>query len=98
MFLDGTNSGDIRNVVSNLNGEAGFDVNNFNDGTISGNTASGNDQDRFYVLDFNGGNSAVFSNNSATNNTLLGYNILSGTPFDGGMSNTGSGNGGNDNF
>jgi len=75
VFLDGTNSGDIRNVVSNLNGLNGF------------------------LVDFPGGNSAVFSNNSSTNNTLLVYNIISGTPFDGIMTNTGSGNGGGgDNF
>jgi len=51
------------------------------------------------VVNFPGGNSAIFSNNSATNNTSLGYRILSGSPFDGGMTNSGSGNGGgNDNF
>ena len=66
-------------------------------GTISGNTASENDGSGFNVFFF-GGNSAVFSNNSATNNTVLGYNIISGTPFNGIMTNTGSGNGGNDNF
>jgi len=97
VFLDGTNSGDIRNVVSNLNGEAGFRVDTFNGGTISGNTASGNNFG-FGVDDFPGGNSAVFSNNSATNNTVLGYNIFSGTPFDGITTNTGSGNSGGDNF
>ena len=52
-----------------------------------------------FLVDFPGGNSAVFSNNSSTNNTLLVYNIISGTPFDGIMTNTGSGNGGGgDNF
>jgi len=51
------------------------------------------------VSTFPGGNSAVFSNNSSTNNTVLGYNFLSGTPFDGIMTNTGTGNGsGGDNF
>ena len=70
----------------------------FTGGTISGNTASVNSFDGFVVNTFPGGNSAVFSNNSATNNTLLGYNILSGTPFDGITTNTGSGNGGNDSF
>jgi len=44
-------------------------------------------------------NSAVFSNNSATNNTQFGYRIFSGTPSDGIMTNTGSGNGnGGNNF
>ena len=52
----------------------------------------------FFVFTFPGGNSAVFSNNSSINNTLQGYNFLSGTPFDGIMTNTGAGNGGNDNF
>jgi len=99
MFLDGTNSGDIRNVVSNFNGLTGFLVDTFNGGTISGNTASGNSFDGFLVGVFPPLNSAVFSNNSSTNNTVLGYNFLSGTPFDGIMTNTGSGNlGGNDNF
>jgi len=100
--LDGTNSGDIRNVVSNFNGGSGFAVFNFNSGTISGNTASKNDQFGFFVGTFPDGiggfNSAVFSNNSSINNTLLGYNFLTGTPFSGGMTNTGSGNGGNNSF
>ena len=65
----------------------------FTGGTISGNTASGNSFDGFVVNTFPGGNSAVFSNNLATKNTLLGYNIISGTLFDGGMTNTASGNG-----
>ena len=94
MFLDGINSGDILNVVANLNGGNGFLVNTFNGGTISGNTASGNSSDGFEVLVFNGGNTAVFSNNSSTSNTLLGYNILSGTPFSGVGTNVGFGNGG----
>jgi len=93
MYFDGTNSGDIRNVVSNFNGGSGFSVSIFNGGTISGNTASGNGGEGFVVIDFPGGNSAVFSNNSSTNNTLLGYRILGSTPFDGIMTNTGSGNG-----
>ena len=93
MFLDGTNSGDIRNVVSNLNVSEGFNVETFTGGTICGNTASENNDSGFFVVDFPGGNSAVFSNNSSINNTLLGYGILSGTPFDGIMTNTGSGNG-----
>ena len=93
VFLDGTNSGDIRNVVSNFNGLQGFIVNSFTDGTISGNTASGNVFGGFFVETFPGGNSAVFSNNSSRNNTLQGYAKVSGTPFDGIMTNTGSGNG-----
>ena len=78
----------------------GFGVINFNGGTISGNTASGNSGDGFFVLDFPVGNTAVFSNNSSTNNTLEGYNtFLGGTPFDGSTTNTGFGNGGGtDNF
>ena len=98
VFLDGTNSGDILNVVANLNGFGGFDVDTFNGGTISGNTASGNSVGGFRVGDFTGGNTAVFSNNSSTSNTVLGYTSLSGTPFDGVGTNTGFGNGGGDNF
>ena len=99
VFLDGTNSGDILNVVSNFNDFNGFFVDTFNGGTFSGNTASANSSDGFEVFNFTGGNTAIFSNNSSTNNTLLGYKFLSGTPFDGSMTNTGFGNGGGtDNF
>jgi len=47
---------------------------------------------------FPGGNSAVFSNNSSINNMSRGYRFPSGPPFDGIMTNTGSGNGGNNSF
>jgi len=51
------------------------------------------------VINFTVGNSVVFSNNSSTNNTSQGYDVTIGTPFDGVMTNTGTGNGGgNDNF
>ena len=42
VFLTGTNSGDILNVVANFNGEHGFVLVDTFGGTISGNTASGN--------------------------------------------------------
>ena len=70
----------------------------FNGGTISGNTASGNSSDGFEVFNFPGGNTAIFSNNSSTSNTLMGYNFVTGTPFDGSMTNTGFGNGSDDSF
>ena len=50
------------------------------------------------MFDFPGGNTAIFSNNSSTSNTWLGYNILSGTPIDGVGTNTGFGNGTNTGF
>ena len=93
VFLDGTNSGDILNVVSNLNGVDGCFVFTFSSGTFGSNTASDNNFSGFRVINFPGGNSAVFSNNSSTNNTMLGYKIFFGTPFNGIMTNTGSGNG-----
>ena len=91
--------GTISDNTASGNDGLGFLVLTFTDGMISGNTASGNTDDGFWVNTFNGGNSAVFSNNSSTNNTLQGYNFITGTPSDGSMTNTGSGNGGGtDNF
>ena len=58
--------------------------------------ASENFDDGFQVNNFPVVNSAVFSNNTSTNNIDLGYSI-SGTPSDGVMTNTGSGNGGGGN-
>ena len=66
------------------------------DGTFIGNTASGNDVSGF-IGTFSGGNTAVFSNNSATNNTD-GYNLLNNTPFSGVGTNSGSGNGDGNSF
>ena len=85
--LDRTNSGDIRNVVSNLNGGDGFFVDTFNGGTISGNTASGN-VDGFLVVNFNDG---AISGNTASGNGTRGFfvsNFNDGTISE----NTASGN------
>ena len=92
------NGGTISGNTASGNDDDGFFVGTFADGTISDNTASENSGDGFRVNTFPGGNSAVFRNNSATNNTVLGYGILSGTPFSGVGTNSGSGNGDNNSF
>jgi parallel beta-helix repeat protein len=98
-FVDDFNGGTISGNTASGNDSGGFFVGTFAGGTISGNTASDNNDDGFRVINFTVGNSVVFSNNSSTNNTSQGYDVTIGTPFDGVMTNTGTGNGGgNDNF
>ena len=88
--------GTLSDNMASENVRDGFELGTFTDGTISGNTASGNGAVGFLVRNFPFVNSAVFSNNSSTNNMDLGYSIT-GTPFDGVMTNTGSGNSGGEN-
>ncbi|MCA9023211.1 MAG: hypothetical protein KDA74_23845, partial [Planctomycetaceae bacterium] len=61
-------------------------------GTLDGNTAQSNGGAGFSIDSFFGGNTASFSNNSAIDNALKGYDVLSGTPQSGTGTNTGSGN------
>jgi parallel beta-helix repeat protein len=67
-------------------------------GTISGNSAGNNSGDGFMINLFSGGNTATFTGNTATQNTAKGYDVLSGTPQNGAGTNTGSGNGSDDDF
>ncbi|MFK7777924.1 MAG: hypothetical protein QM501_07335, partial [Gimesia sp.] len=67
-------------------------------GSITGNTASNNAIEGFFVNIFGVANTATFSNNISSQNTTEGYNVISGTPQTGVGTNTGSGNGSNDNF
>ena len=74
----------------------------FDDGTMSGNMATGNSRDGFAVgNDFDEGfslsNTATFSLNEATDNTDQGYDI-EGTPASGSGTNTRSGNGSGDSY
>lgn len=91
--------GTIRNNTSTGNTESGFDFDApiFN-GSIFENTARSNGLDGFTVNIFGGGNTATFSTNSAIGNTNNGYNVLTGAPQTGVGTNTGSGNGSNDNY
>lgn len=93
------NSGTFSNNISIGNTENGYDFSApIIGGTISGNHAQQNKADGFMVNLFNGGNTATFSNNAATGNTVKGYDVLSGTPQSGVGTNTGSGNGSDDDF
>lgn len=67
-------------------------------GTISENSAQNNAGDGYMINLFGGGNTATFSNNAATDNTAKGYDVLSGTPQTGVGTNSGSGNGSDDDF
>lgn len=92
-------SGVFSNNISIGNTDNGYDFGaSILGGTISGNSAQLNSGDGFMVNLFNGANTATFSNNSATQNTNKGYDILSGTPQNGVGTNTGSGNGSDDDF
>ncbi|MCA9014982.1 MAG: right-handed parallel beta-helix repeat-containing protein [Planctomycetaceae bacterium] len=92
-------SGVFSNNTSIGNAFNGFDFTNpIQGGTISQNSAQGNSGNGFEIDIFSGANTATFSNNSATQNTNKGYDIQSGTPQNGVGTNTGSGNGSNNDF
>tara|TARA_R110002111_G_scaffold177181_2_gene243219 strand:+ start:1100 stop:3469 length:2370 start_codon:yes stop_codon:yes gene_type:complete len=97
-FLFDTFSGGTFSNNTAIGNEYGFLFDGtFTDGTASSNTATGNDTG-FFISGFSGGNTATFETNTATNNTNEGYRVLSGTPSVGKDTNTGSGNGSNDDF
>ncbi len=91
--------GTFSNNTATGNAETGF---NFGAPIISGsiinNTATSNSIDGFFVNIFDVANTATFSNNVANQNTADGYNVLTGTPQTGVGTNTGSGNGSNNNY
>ncbi|MFH1301196.1 MAG: right-handed parallel beta-helix repeat-containing protein [Planctomycetota bacterium] len=93
------NSGTLSNNISIGNAKNGFDFGAaIIGGTISGNQSQQNAGDGFMVNLFNGGNTATFTGNTATQNTAKGYDVLSGTPQNGAGTNTGSGNASDDDF
>jgi len=75
----------------------GFQIGDFNNGTMSGDTATENSDDGFQIGGpgpsggdgFNLSNTATFGSNVSTDNTAQGYNI-EGTPQTGKDTNTGS--------
>ncbi|QDT44106.1 hypothetical protein Pan241w_42120 [Gimesia alba] len=98
-FDDDFISGVFSNNTSIGNAFNGFDfANPIQGGTISQNSAQNNSGNGFEIDVFSGANTATFSENSATNNAGSGYNVISGTPQNGVGTNTGSGNGSDDDF
>ncbi|WP_417385826.1 right-handed parallel beta-helix repeat-containing protein [Gimesia sp.] len=98
-FDDPFFSGTFTNNTSIGNSENGYD---FADpifgGTLDGNISQGNTGNGFTIDSFFGGNTASFSNNSAIDNALKGYDVQSGTPQSGVGTNTGSGNATDDSY
>lgn len=98
-FIDLISFGDISNNTASGNASDGFGFLGFIDGgTINNNISSNNTVDGFFISGFSVGNTASFADNEATNNTAAGYNVIFGTPQTGVGTNTGSGNGSNNNF
>lgn len=91
--------GTIANNTSTGNAINGFDfIAPIISGSIIENNANNNSGDGFFVNIFDDPNTATFSNNFATQNTGDGYDVLTGAPQTGVGTNTGSGNGSNNNY
>lgn len=92
-------SGVFTNNTSSGNTESGFDFEApIFGGLISENSAINNSTDGFFINIFGVANAASFSTNTSTGNTNNGYDVITGAPLTGVGTNTGSGNGGNDNY
>ncbi|HBL45476.1 MAG TPA: hypothetical protein DDZ90_19025, partial [Planctomycetaceae bacterium] len=91
--------GTISNNLATGNQGNGYDfIAPIQGGTLDGNTARSNSGNGFSIVNFSGGNTASFSNNSAIDNALKGYDVQTGTPQSGVGSNTGSGNASDNNY
>ena len=97
-FINNLSGGTVSGNMASINTGNGFFISTLSGGMVSDNMASGNTIDGFRIGNFTGGNTATFMSNEALNNTLKGYNVLSGTPGTGTGTNTGSGNGSDDTF
>ncbi|WP_339685633.1 right-handed parallel beta-helix repeat-containing protein [Gimesia maris] len=98
-FDDIVSGGTISNNIATGNQGYGFDfIAPIQGGTISNNTASSNSKSGYFVNIFGGGNTASFTNNSAIDNALKGYDVRTGTPQSGVGTNTGSGNASDNNY
>ncbi|MAX40678.1 right-handed parallel beta-helix repeat-containing protein [Gimesia sp.] len=98
-FDDIVSGGTISNNLATGNQGNGYDfIAPIQGGTLDGNTARSNSGNGFSIVNFSGGNTASFSNNSAIDNALKGYDVQTGTPQSGVGSNTGSGNASDNNY
>jgi len=97
-LINNLSGGTVSGNMASINTGNGFFISTLSGGMVSDNMASGNTIYGFRIGNFTGGNTATFMSNEALNNTLKGYNVLSGTPGTGTGTNTGSGNGSDDTF